>query len=88
MAKLSSVKTVPWLILFEAARTTQHHVTEVTSTADRRKVRDILVRTKGLPHHLTAADKRDLKRIAGKIDLKALGGELTPTLLRSRSHKR
>lgn len=88
MTRLSRVRAVPWLIVFEAARVASKHFTDVTSPSERRRLREILARTKGVPTALTDAEKRDLRRIGGKVDLKALGAELAPQLMRARSSRR
>ena len=88
MSRLSKVRAVPWLIVFEAARVASKHFTDVTSPAERRRLREILTRTKGMPQLLTEVEKRDLRRIGKKVDLKALGTELAPQLMRARSKRR
>ena len=69
MGILSIRRKVPWLLLFEAARLAHGHLMEVTSPEDRARLSEIVRRTKGRPQRLTAADKADLKRIGGKLDL-------------------
>ena len=88
MSRVSRLRAVPWLIVFEAARVASKHFTDVTSPSERRRLREILTRTKGMPQLLTEAEKRDLRRIGGKVDLKALGAELAPQLMRARSRRR
>ena len=86
--KLARLGRIQWLLVFEAARMAHGHLMDVTSPQDRRKVQDILKRTKGMPQNLTERDKAELKRIAGKLDLGRLARDLGPSLLRGRGRRR
>jgi hypothetical protein len=85
--KLSSLKKVPWLLVFELARMTHGHVMDRTSPADRRKVMDAVRRSHGDPRRLTKRDRDELRAIAQKIDVKQLAGALSPSLMRHRLRK-
>jgi hypothetical protein len=85
--KLSSLKKVPWLLVFELARMTHGHVMDRTSPADRRKVMDAVRRSHGDPRKLTKRDRDELRAIAQKIDVKQLAGALSPSLMRHRLRK-
>ncbi|UGS37554.1 hypothetical protein [Capillimicrobium parvum] len=69
MGLLSLRRKVSWLLLFEVARMGYGHLTEVTSPEDRRRVVDIVRRSKGRPQNITAGDKDELRRIAGQLEL-------------------
>src|SRR3954464_4308793 len=85
MSKLSAVRTkVPWLMLFELARMAHGHVMEATSATDRKRVVAIVKRSHGDWRRLTVAEKADLKRIAGKIDLKQVALGVAPRALRGK----
>jgi hypothetical protein len=71
-------------MLFEVARLTHGHVMDATSPADRRTVMEIVRRSKGDLRKLTASDRADLKRVAGKIDLKQIALGVAPRALRGR----
>jgi hypothetical protein len=85
--RLSSVKKVPWLLVFELARMTHGHVMDRTSPADRRKVMDAVRRSHGDPRKLTKRDRDELRAIAEKLDIKQLAGALSPSLMRHRLRK-
>ena len=85
--KVSSLKKVPWLLVFELARMTHGHIMDRTSPADRRKVMDLVRRSKGDPRKLTARERDELRTIAGKIDVKQLAGALSPSVMRHRLRK-
>lgn len=74
-------RRVPWLLLFEAARLAHGHLMEVTSPQDRRLLADIVRRTHGDPRRLSARDKDELKRIAGKLELFSFAKSAGPRLV-------
>jgi hypothetical protein len=88
MSKISSVRRVPWLLVFELARMTHGHIMEATSPQDRRRVMEIIRRAHGDPRKISAGDKAELKGIAGKLDVKSLATGAAPALMRSRKLRR
>jgi hypothetical protein len=85
---LSRVRTLPWLVLFELARTTKSHLDEHLTAADRREVADIFRRTKGDVRKLDARDKEALRRIARTVDLPTLVRTVGPAATRLRGGRR
>jgi hypothetical protein len=88
MARLPSVRTLPWLVLLELARTTKSHLDDNLSAADRRRVGAIARRTKGDVRRLTERDKAELKRIAREMNLAMLARDLVPSAVRLRGGRR
>jgi len=88
MPSLTRVRALPWLVLFELARTVQAHLGENLTASDRRRVGQIVKRTKGDPRKLTPKDKAELKVIANHLDIKRLGRDLVPTVARARTGRR
>ncbi len=88
MAKLARLRSIPWLLVFEAARLTRGHVMEVTSPADRRRLAEILRTSKGMPQKLTERDRADLHQIASQLDLKRLLASIAPRVLAGRGRHR
>ena len=82
MGKLTRIRAIPWLLLFEAARTVHSHVTDSLSPAERRRVTAILRETRGNPLNVTDAQRRELKAIAGKLDFKRMGSDFVPHAMR------
>lgn len=81
---LARVKTIPWLVLIELARTTKSHLDENLSAKDRQRVAAIARRTKGDVRQLTEREKADLKRIARDLNVAMLARQLAPTATRLR----
>jgi hypothetical protein len=88
MPRLTRLRRLPWLLVFEAARVTGGHLMQVTSPADRRRLREMLKSSKGLPQNLTERDRADLRRIARQLDPGGLARELGPSLLSGRRRHR
>jgi hypothetical protein len=86
-SKLSSVKKVPWLLVFELARMTHGHVMDRTSPADRRKVMNAVRSSHGDPRRLTKRERDELRDIAQKLDVKQLVSAVSPSLMRHRLRK-
>lgn len=84
MPPLARIRTIPWLLLLDAARTTKSHLDEHLSAADRRRVSSIARRTRGDVRQLTERDKAELKRIARELNLALLARNLAPTATRLR----
>jgi FixJ family two-component response regulator len=81
---LSSLKRVPWLLVFELARMTHGHLMDRTSPADRRRVMDLVKATHGDPRKLTQRERDELRAIARKLDVKQLAAALSPAVARNR----
>jgi hypothetical protein len=86
--KLTRIRAVPWLMLFEAVRVTHGHLREHLSPEDRREAIAIVRRAKGDPRRLTAGDKAALKRIASNLSVADLGRELVPAIVGLRASRR
>ena len=86
-SKLSSLKRVPWLLVFELARLTHGHVMDRTSPSDRRKVMDLVRRSHGDPRKLTKRERDELRAVAAKLDVKQLAAALSPAMMRNRLRK-
>jgi hypothetical protein len=82
--KLSSIKKVPWLLVYELGRLTHGHIMDRTSPADRRRVMDLVRRSHGDPRRLTRRERDELAAIARKLDVKQLASALSPSLMRHR----
>jgi tellurite resistance protein len=87
MPRLTRIRAVPWLLVFEAARTVHAHVNDTLSPRERRRVAEILRSSHGLPQHVTPAQRAELRSLAVKLDLGRLGRDLVPHMMRARSRR-
>ena len=88
MARLTRIRAIPWLLLFEVARGVRSHVLDTLSPAERRRVAEILRSSHGNPSRITPRERAELKRLAGKLDLRRLGQDLVPRVVGARGRKR
>ncbi len=88
MPRLTRMRALPWLMLFELARVTKSHIDDNLSGHDRRRVADILKSSKGDPRRLTPRERDDLRDIAKRLDLSKLGRDIVPAVVGGRRKKR
>jgi hypothetical protein len=81
LGRLARLRAVPWLLLFEVARGLHSHIMDALTPAERRRVAQILRRSKGNPANVTPRERQELRRLAGKLDLRRLGQDLAPRVL-------
>jgi len=74
-------------LVFELARRGHGHIMDRTSPADRRRVMDLVRRSKGDPRKLSARERDELRAIAQKVDAKQLAAALSPAMMRNRLRK-
>jgi hypothetical protein len=72
-ARLSSVRRIPWLLVFRTGQLIWAHLRDDLSPHDRRRL-GRLVRVP--PHRMSAQERNDLLAIVRKVDLSGLGREL------------
>jgi hypothetical protein len=88
VGRLTRVRAVPWLLVFEVARGVRSHVLDTLSPAERRRVGEILRKSRGNPTRITPREREELKRLAGKLDLRRLGQDLAPRIVGSQRRRR
>ena len=88
LTRFSRLRAVPWLLLFEVARGLHSHIMDTLSPAERRRVTQILRKSKGNPANVTPREREDLRRLAGKLDLKRFGQDVAPRVIASRKRHR
>jgi len=78
MFGMTRLRVLPWLLLFEAAKTLRAHLTDNLSAEDRRRVVQIIRDSKGDPRKVVQRDRDELRAIAVRLDLLALARDLLP----------
>jgi hypothetical protein len=86
--RLARLRAIPWLVVFEVARSVHSHVMDTLSPAERRRVGQILRKSKGNPANVTPREREELRRLAGKLDLKRLGQDVAPRVIAGRKRRR
>ena len=88
MSRFTRIRAVPWLLVFEVARGVHSHVMDALSPAERRRVGEILRRSKGNPTKITLREREELKRLAGKLDVRRLAQDLAPRFVGAQRRRR
>jgi len=88
MGRLARLRAIPWLLLFEVARSVHSHVMDSLSPAERRRVTQILRKSKGNPANVTPREREELRRLAGKLDFKRLGRDIAPRVAAQSKRRR
>jgi hypothetical protein len=88
VGRLARLRAIPWLLVFEVARSLHSHVMDTLSPAERRRVTQILRKSKGNPANVTPREREELRRLAGKLDLKRLGQDIAPRVIAGRKRRR
>jgi hypothetical protein len=85
-SKIDRVKALPWAALLQAGMVAVERWRGL-SQKDRASLARLLRQSRGRAHNLSARERKELRRLSGKLDIKGLGRQLLP-LLRGRSKGR
>jgi hypothetical protein len=88
MPRFTRIRAVPWLLVFEVARGVHSHVMDTLSPAERRRVGEILRKSRGNPTRITPREREELRRLAGKLDFKRLAQDLTPRVFSAQRRRK
>lgn len=66
-------KVLPWLLLLDLLRETHSHWQDQLTDKERRRLTELLRASKGRPSNLSDRQRREVRELAGKLDLLALG---------------
>ena len=87
-SRLERVKALPWAVLLQVGAVLGTRWWALPER-DRARVGELLRESRGWPPNLSAKDRKELRRIFAKFDLKGLGSELLPLARRRGArHKR
>jgi hypothetical protein len=86
-SKVDRVKDLPWLMLLQAGVVVGRRWTAL-SEKDRARLTRILRESRGRVGNLSAKERSELRRLAGKLDLKSAGRELMLVRAARRRRKR
>jgi hypothetical protein len=80
------VKAIPWALLAEAAMLAHRRWSRLTP-GERAHLIAVVRKSRGHPGNLTAADKRELRRLASKLDLAGVARDAAPLQRRWRDRR-
>jgi hypothetical protein len=79
-SKLDRAKAVPWLMLLQVGVVVGRRWTGI-SEKDRARLTELVRESRGRIGNLSSREQRELRKLAGRLDLKGMGRELTPVVL-------
>jgi hypothetical protein len=80
---LSAAKALPWAMVLDAATVVNSHWRSLKDS-DRRRVGELIRKSKGNPGSLTKRERDELRRIAGRLDVPGMARDLLPFARRGR----
>jgi hypothetical protein len=87
MPRTRRFRPIPWILLFDAAIIARDRWGRL-APHERSQLAAILRKSRGRPGNLTAAERRDFGRLAGKLDLVGVIREVGPLRRRWLRRKR
>jgi hypothetical protein len=81
--RLPARRAVPWAVLLELLVVTRDHWQKLTP-GERAHLAALLRKSRARPGNLTPGERRDVRRLAAKLDLPTLGRNLAPVARRLR----
>ena len=82
----STVGAVPWLTLARVVMVVGKHWNGLSSK-ERARLAQLIGESRGRTGNLSVKQRLELRRLAGKLDLKGLGRELVPLVYGSRKRR-
>jgi hypothetical protein len=76
---LPTPRAIPWARVFAIAQVVAHRVDEDVAVNDRRRVAELVRKSKGDPRKLSAAERRELLKILRQVDYRRLGRDIAAT---------
>lgn len=76
-------RTIPWTVLLGMATVAREHWQGLTP-GERAHLQGLLRKSKGRYANLTPRDRKDLRRLVGKLDVPGMGRDLLPHARRLR----
>jgi hypothetical protein len=83
MAGLPARRALPWALLLDGVVLARDHLGRLTP-GERAHLVALLRKSRGRPGNLSRHERNDVRRLAGKLDLPALGRGLAPIARRVR----
>jgi hypothetical protein len=87
MSKRERLKALPWAVLLRGGALA-HKRWRSLSAKDRGRIADLIRRSRGAPRNLSARERAELKKLIGKLDVKAAGRDLLSLLAVSRKRRK
>ncbi len=76
---MPAVRALPWARILAVAQVVSRRVSEDIPSRDRRRLTELVRKSKGNPKLLTADERRELLRILRQVDYAKLGRDVAAT---------
>ena len=86
-SKLRRVKALPWAVLLQVGTVLGKRWRSL-SAKDRARLTRLTRESRGRMNNLSARERRELRKLVGKLDFKRMSRELLPITRGIRKHKR
>ena len=86
-SKLKRVKALPWAVLLQVGTVLGKRWRSL-SAKDRARLTRLTRESRGRMNNLSARERRELRKLVGKLDFKRMSRELLPITRGIRKHKR
>jgi hypothetical protein len=86
-SKLKRVKALPWAVLLQVGTVLGKRWRSL-SAKDRARLTRLTRESRGRMNNLSARERRELRKLVGKLDFKRMSRELLPITRGVRKHKR
>ena len=77
MAPTGRLRAVPWKLVLEVATVVVNRFRDDLPPAERRRLTTLVRKSKGDPRRLTSAERHELLSVLRRIDVQALGRDVT-----------
>jgi hypothetical protein len=74
-SRAERLRTIPWTALLQGGVVVTRRLKDLSSK-DRERLTALLRGSRGRIGNLTEKERKEVRKLAGKLDLKAMGGEL------------
>ena len=85
MPAAAGLRALPWKRILAVAQVVATRLADDIPAKDRKRLSDLVLKSKGDPRKLTEAERRDLVRILRQVDVGKLGREVASLLALARS---
>ncbi len=85
---MGPVRAIPWARVFAVARIVANRLDEDVPAGDRKRVGELVRKSKADPRKLSAAERRELLRVLRQVDYQRMGRDVATAAAAARLLKR
>jgi hypothetical protein len=87
MPQISRVRSMPWIMVFELAVTLRKHWQRL-EPKERARLAELIRKSQGRPMRLTAAERKDVRRLVAKLEPGSIARSVVPIGRRAAKSRR